>query len=203
MNQVTVYMDPTGCAQVGWTQAAGMPGDTRFNFKTPTNAAYPNTAGLNPQLVLKPYTTFCLNAYDIVVDDPVGASGFATIPGSVMVDRFQLEVYSRDPTGAPQRMIAAGKVDITGYAYTSTSPLSPATYAQGPSGPAGPAGATGAPGPTGQPGERGSRWYTGAGVPSGVIPDDRVDGDMYLDTTNGDVWRWSATTAQWMPFKGT
>lgn len=203
MNQVTVYMDPVGCAQIGWTQAAGMPGDTRFNFKTPTNAPYPGTAALNPQLILRPYTVFYVNAYDIVVDDPVGASGFATIPGSAMNDRFQLEVYQRDSTGAPQKMIAYGKVDISGISYGRLTPLGPATFSVGPSGPAGPAGATGAPGPAGQPGMRGSRWYTGAGVPTGSVPDDRVDGDMYLDTTNGDVWRWAAATTMWVPFKGT
>jgi hypothetical protein len=54
----------------------------------------------------------------------------------------------------------------------------------------------------GVPGMRGSRWYTGLGVPGGSILDDRVDGDMYLDESNGDVYRWSAGTAQWMSFKG-
>jgi hypothetical protein len=36
-----------------------------------------------------------------------------------------------------------------------------------------------------------------------VIPDDRVDGDMWLDETTGDVWRWSAATSRWLAFKGT
>jgi len=37
---------------------------------------------------------------------------------------------------------------------------------------------------------RGSRWYTGAGAPDDTIPDERVIGDMYLDETTADVWRW-------------
>jgi hypothetical protein len=47
---------------------------------------------------------------------------------------------------------------------------------------------------------RGSRWYTGAGAPA-IVPDTRVEGDMYLDESNGDVWRWDGAT--WTAFKGT
>jgi hypothetical protein len=202
MNQATVYIDPVGHSTVGWTQAAGMPGDTRFLFKTPANLAYPNIADMAPQLVLKPYTNYCINAYDIVIDDPTGAAGLATIPGSVMVDRFHIEVYQRNTLGQPVRMLAAGRVDLNGYAYTSSSPISPATYAQGPSGPAGPVGSTGAQGPAGQPGERGSRWYTGAGAPTAALPDNRVQGDMYLDESTGDVWEWDASSSTWMSFRG-
>jgi len=39
--------------------------------------------------------------YDIVVDDVTGASGLATIPGSVMNDRFSVEVYTRNDQGQP------------------------------------------------------------------------------------------------------
>lgn len=54
-------------------------------------------------------------------------------------------------------------------------------------GPAGPAGAPGPPGPPGPPGTAGSVWIATAGPPVGPPPG--VDGDMYLDTTNGDVWQ--------------
>ena len=195
MNQSTIYIDPTGCSEVGWTQAAGMPGDTRFHFRTPGNLPYTAIVALSPQLVLRPQLTFDIHAYDITIDDPTGAAGVAIIPGSVMVDRFRIEVYERNSIGQPQRMLAAGRVAISGEAYTSSSPLSPASYSQGPAGPAGPPGPPGTGG-TGD-GTRGSRWYTGAGPPGLGIPDTRVEGDMYLDENTGDVYRWDATTAAW------
>ena len=199
MNQTTVYIDPTGASRVGWTQAAGMPGDTQFLFRTPGNLPYPGIAAMYPQLVLRPYTTYNSNAYDIAINDPTGAAGIATIPGSVMVDRCHIEVYSRNDLGQPQRMLASGRVEMHGFSYASTSPLSPATYSQGPAGPAGPQGASGVAGAPGGPGVRGSRWYTGLGTPAGV-PDTRVDGDMYLDENTGNVWRWS--DGSWRGFTG-
>ncbi|QUD15906.1 hypothetical protein [Nocardia phage KYD2] len=57
---------------------------------------------------------------------------------------------------------------------------------QGPAGADGAAGATGATGSTGATGPRGSKWFTGAGAPSGVSGS--VAGDMYLDTGTGDVY---------------
>jgi hypothetical protein len=202
MHQAVIYIDPTGAAPIGFAQAAGMPGDIRFDFKTQANLAYPNIADLYPQLVLRPFTQVQISAYDIVINDPTGASGIATIPGSVMNDRFGVEVYSRNSVGQPQKMLGVGRIDLTGYGYLSNSPLSPAVATVGPSGPAGAQGATGLPGAPGLPGARGSRWYTGAGAPGGAVPDTRVDGDMWLDETTGDVWRWDAGTSSWSAFKG-
>jgi hypothetical protein len=200
-HHATIYIDPTGPAPVGFAQAAGMPGDIRFDFKTQGNLAYPNVANLYPQLVLRPFTRPDIHAYDITIDDPTGASGIAIVPGVVMNDRFSIEVYSRNATGAPQRMIAVGRADLNGYGYVSTGPLGPASYPTGPAGPAGAVGATGAEGPPGGPGVRGSRWYTGAGAPSASVPPgERVEGDMWLNETNGDVWRWDGAT--WLAFRG-
>jgi hypothetical protein len=112
-----------------------------------------------------------------------------------MNDRFGIEVYARNSIGQPQRLLAHGRADLNGFGYTTSGPLGPASY------PTGPAGAIGPVGPMGQPGIRGSRWYTAAGPP-GVIPDTRVDGDMYLDESNGDVWRWADATATWARFTG-
>lgn len=201
MHQAVIYIDPTGPAPVGFTQAAGMPGDIRFDFKTQGNLAYPNVAGLYPQLVLKPFTQPYIHAYDIVINDPTGASGIATVPGVIMNDRFGVEVYSRNSTGQPQRLLAQGRVDLNGFGYMATGPLGPASYPTGPSGPAGPVGATGAVGPPGEQGLRGSRWYTGVGAP-GSVPDIRVDGDMWLDESTGDVWRWSSVSTMWARFTG-
>jgi hypothetical protein len=201
MHRAVIHIDPVGAVPVGFAQAAGMPGDIRFDFKTQGNAAYPNIAAMYPQLVLRPFTTRALYAYDIAINDPTGASGIATIPGTVMNDRFSVEVYERNSIGQPQRMLAVGRVDLTGYGYLGSSPLGPASYPQGPQGPQGPAGAAGAAGAPGADGTRGSRWYTGAGAPV-TVPDARVDGDMYLDENNGDVYRWSSGAMSWSAFKG-
>jgi len=201
MHHAVIYIDPTGPAPVGFAQAAGMPGDVKFDFKTQGNLAYPNIASLYPQLVLRPFSQPYVYAYDIEINDPTGASGIATVPGVVMNDRFAVEVYERNQIGQPQRMLAVGRVDLTGYAYQRSGPLGPASFPTGPAGPAGPVGASGVAGPQGDPGIRGSRWYTGVGPPLD-IPDLRVDGDMYLNESNGDVYRWSSTTRSWAAFKG-
>jgi hypothetical protein len=76
-----------GPDQIGFAQAAGLPGDVRFDFKLPTGFPYTAISSLNPQLVLRPFSRYGAFGYDIVVDDVTGASGLATIPGSVMNDR--------------------------------------------------------------------------------------------------------------------
>lgn len=191
MHQATIFIDPTGPAAIGFAQAAGMPGDIRFLFKTPNNQPFTEIAYLSPQLVLRPFTQPYVHAYDIEIDDPDGASGIATVPGVVMNDRFTAEVYTRTMLGAPTTLLASGQVSLNGYAYMRSGPLGPASYPTGPSGPAGPTGATGAEGPQGEQGLRGSRWYTGSGAPSASVPPgDRMVGDMYLDELTADVWRW-------------
>jgi hypothetical protein len=195
MHHAVIHIDPVGAAPVGFAQAAGMPGDIRFDFKTQGNLAYPNIASLYPQVVLRPFTTLQSHAYAIEINDPTGASGIATIPGSVMNDLFGVEVYTRNEAGQPQRMIAVGRIDLTGYAYRASGPLGPAAYSIGPQGPPG---AAGAPGADGSAGVRGSRWYTGSGDPA-AVPDERVPGDMWLDEDTGNVWRWDGAT--WRGFK--
>ena len=189
MHQAVIYIDPVGPAPIGFAQAAGMPGDIRFDFKTQSNLAYPDIASLYPQLVLRPFTDYGVKIYDIDINDPTGGSGIARVPGVEMNDRFNIEVYSRNAQGSPQRMLACGRADLTGYAYDRMGVLGPASYPEGPAGPAGAIGPTGAPG---DQGVRGSRWYTGAGAPVDV-PDARVVGDMWLDETTGDVWRWDGS----------
>lgn len=195
MHHGTIHIQPVGFSPIGFAQAAGMPGDIRIDFRTQSNQPYTEIAGLNPQLVLKPFHMPVANAYDIVIDDPTQASGLATIPGPVMNDRFRVEVYTRNASGNPQRMIAAGRVDLSGDAYQTYGPLSPASYPAGPAGPPGPMG------PAGLPGVRGSRWYTGAGAPASV-PGTRVDGDMWLDEATGDVWRWDGGLGAWTAYRG-
>jgi len=202
MHVAVIYMPLTGAAPIGFAQAAGMPGDIRFDFKAQGGWAMDMTS-YYPQLVLRPFTQPMTYAYDIDINDPVGGSGIVTVPGVVMNDRFHVEVYTRLPTGQPLDLLAYGRIDLTGYAYRGSGPLGPASFPTGPSGPAGLKGETGAQGPAGDPGLRGSRWYTGPGAPqNNFIPDDRVDGDMWLDESNGDVWRWNATAQTWSAFKG-
>lgn len=55
---------------------------------------------------------------------------------------------------------------------------------KGDTGNAGPTGPTGPIGLTGPAGPKGSVWYTGAGVPGTL----HVNGDYYLNSTNGDVY---------------
>lgn len=191
MHHATIFMPPVGFVSIGFAQAAGLPGDIRIDFKTQANAPYTAIASQYPQLVLRPVHRIATFAYDIVIDDPSEASGVASIPGPVMGDVCGIEVYTRNSDGNPQRMIAAGRVDLTGYSYASGEKLSPATYPVGPPGP---------PGATGPAGVRGSRWYTGVGAPTSV-PGTRVEGDMWLDEATGDVWRWSDVTG-WTTFKG-
>src|SRR5262245_46084290 len=109
MHHCTLHIDPVGATAIGFAQATGMPGDIRFDFRTPTGLAYPNVNLLYPQLVLRPCTKSGVHATDIVIDDITGASGLATVPGVVINDRFNVEVYSRNSDARPQRMLACGR----------------------------------------------------------------------------------------------
>jgi hypothetical protein len=197
MHTATIYVNPTLPDEIGFAQAAGMPGDVRFYFKGLDGTPYADIATLNPQLVMRPFTSSCIYGYDIDVHDVSGASGIAVLPASMMNDKFNIEVYTRNDQLQPQDMIACGRIDLTGYGYMIYSPLAPASYSVGPTGPAGPIGPRGV---QGDQGLRGSRWYTGAGPP-GAVPDARIEGDMWLDETTGDVWRWSDLSG-WTAFKG-
>jgi hypothetical protein len=197
MHEATIFVNPTLPDEIGFSQAAGTPGDVRFYFKNPDGLPYVEIADLNPQLVMRPLTSSGVFGYDIEVHDVTGASGIATIPGSAMNDRFNIEVYTRNELLQPQDMLACGRIDLTGYGYAIYGPLAPASYSLGPVGPAGPMGPRGV---QGEQGLRGSRWYTGAGAPGGAVPDIRIEGDMWLDETTGDVWRWSEGV--WGAFKG-
>lgn len=198
MHRAVVCINDIVPDAIGFTTASGMPGDIRIDFKTIAGIPYPHVDDLNPQLVLRPFTTTAIYGYDINIDDITGASGLATIPGSVMNDRFNVEVYTRNDYGQPQAMIAMGRIDLTGYGYKSSSPLSPAVATVGPMGPMGPQGPTGAQGPMGTPGTRGSMWFSGSGLPPSPFPTTLVDGDMWLNNDTGDLYRWDANAGTWM-----
>jgi hypothetical protein len=203
MHTATIYVNPTLPDEIGFAQAAGVPGDVRFYFKDPSGLPYADIVNLNPQLVMRPFTAGSIYGYDIDINDVTGASGIATIPASVMNDRFNIEVYTRNDQLQPQDLLACGRIDLTGYGYMVYGPLAPASYSTGPVGPAGAQGPRGVQGDIGAPGVRGSRWYTGLGAPGPAVPDQRIDGDMWLDESNGDVWRWDDGTRSWGAFRGT
>ena len=45
---------------------------------------------------VRPFTSSGAYGYDIAVHDVTGASGIAVVPASVMNDRFNIEVYTRN-----------------------------------------------------------------------------------------------------------
>ncbi len=45
---------------------------------------------------------------------------------------------------------------------------------------------------------RAARWFTGAGKPADVVLEGFADGDMYLDTVNGDVYQCQGTSWEWV-----
>lgn len=60
----------------------------------------------------------------------------------------------------------------------------------------GPQGATGATGAEGAPGARGNVWYTGEGKPT--FTSNVIIGDLYLDTTNSWVYRYTSEENGWL-----
>jgi hypothetical protein len=64
-------------------------------------------------------------------------------------------------------------------------------YSIGGIGATGATGATGGTGGTGAPGTPGTKWYAGPGLPNDGVG---IDGDFYLNTTNGDVYIKVGTT---------
>lgn len=137
---------------------------------------------------------------DAGVQGPVGAQGIQGQPGVSVDINGYVANYAALPNnplpGEAYVNTADGKLYFfDGTSFPSDGNGVPFVGPQGPQGPQGVAGvagadgATGAVGPagaTGATGERGSKWFTGAGVPSGVSGS--IAGDMYLDTQTGDVY---------------
>ena len=157
-------------------------------------------ATLLPQLVLLPRSTGGVFATDVVTVDGQLGYGKAQIPATALVDRagYNLELYQRVPAIAPEDppyptgLLAKGALILEGSSYQGWSPLAPiiVPVITGPQGPQGAPGADSTvPGPVGPKGQRGSIWTTGVGNP--VATGSEVEGDMYLDEGNGNVWRWS------------
>lgn len=131
---------------------------------------------------------------------PAGPSGATWYNGSGApsgslgaVNDLYLDTSSGDAykkTGASTWTFAAtlkGPIGQTGaQGPTGATGATGPTGAQGPTGATGPAGPTGPTGPTGPAGANGEKWYTGTTAPSSGTG---VDGDLYLNTTTGDVYK--------------
>lgn len=75
------------------------------------------------------------------------------------------------------------------------------TGPQGPQGPAGPTGPAGSTGATGPAGVRGSQWTIGTSAPSDLAPG-VLAGDLYLNSTTGDIYQFVAGKGWQMVMEG-
>lgn len=89
------------------------------------------------------------------------------------------------PTGPAGEAGAAGQRGSYWFTGTQAPPVGPMMPMAIPS--------QGGKGPAGPDGKRGFVWLQGAGAP--VTPQGL---DMYLDTSNGDVWQFDAISGTWM-----
>ncbi len=109
-------------------------------------------------------------------------------------------LYSWNAAGS--NWVNAGPISGPAGPAGPTGAVGPA----GPTGPTGPAGSTGAAGPqgiqgpigatglAGPAGSRGTGWFVGSGPPPASIPG-QIEGDLYLDQSNGDVYKLGAAPA--------
>lgn len=161
-----------------------------------------------PQFALLPRSSTAIYGYAMDVTDPANGGCEVSIPGTAIMDRngYNVEVYActapespGDPA-KPMGLMAQGVMQITGTAYRSLGPLGLISVptVTGPAGPVGPAGMDSTvPGPEGAAGRRGSMWWTAEGPPPGGFPEPALEGDMYLDTLTGDVWRYDESLGTW------
>jgi len=196
-----IDLSPVEPARIGFRIARGEKFREEFYFRRP-DGQVADITGMNPTLVLRPKSKPGAWGYPLDVAAPATGYGFVDIDGVFFNDAngYTAELYSTTEDGVPLDLIGLGEVAMTGGAYAYEGPLGPMTLPQGPEGPPGPVGATGAPGPQGQ---RGSKWFTSTHPPDNP---GGVDGDMWLETDTGNVWRWSADifgTMSWQRHMGT
>lgn len=195
--RATIVLNPIEPAGLSIRHALGVNLDLQIALQSQVGTPVDPTP-LLPQLALMPRSWPSIYAYDLpTIDGPLGTCG-AMVPGIALMDPagFNIEVYFRrvaDPATdppLPTSLAARGVLALQGSAYAAMGPLGMINVPviAGPPGPPGPAGAPGAPGQPGTPGTRGSIWLTGTGDPTVTVG--VLDGDMYLDELNGNVWRY-------------
>lgn len=209
----TIEWNPVEPVRIGFRQARGESFRCRFLFKRPELASGAvagqvvqgptplATIDESPQLVFRPRSRGGALGYDLTINDAVAGTADVAIDGAAFNDPagYYCELYTRDSSGHPLRMVAHGEVAFTGSAYAYEGPFGPMTLPTPPAGPPGPEGPAGAPstipGPAGEPGTRGTMWFTGEGPPAGG--ENFIEGDMYLDVSNGEIWRFDSSTGTW------
>lgn len=153
-------------------------------------------------------------------DKITGTSTTETVfSGSGITSARVNDMYLNTSTGAVYQCTVAGAASAAKWKYVgSIKGAKGDTGAQGPQGEKGATGATGpqgAKGDTGAAGTPGSKWYNGTGVTgtsttgtvfSGSGVSSARVGDMYLNTSTGDVYECTtagaASTAKWA-YKGS
>jgi hypothetical protein len=116
-------------------------------------------------------------------DTPYAAKDIGTTPTNITQNLPPIEPLP-GPTGPKGDTGAEGRRGSLWFVGTSAPPAGALVPMKVPT--------QGAKGETGEQGKRGFVWLTGAGDP--VTP---LDHDMYLNTTNGDVWQFDAATNTW------
>jgi hypothetical protein len=170
--------------------------DLTILFKD-NNGSAVNPDSLRSQFVLTGRSTGRVDvSSDVETYDTANGIGRVRVPGVMFADHngYALELYQRTPAvepadpALPVGLLATGVVVTSRSAYQAGQPFGAVSVPTvvGPAGPAGPAGV------------RGSIWYSAPGLPIGI---DAMMGDMYLDETSGDVYRFenTATGMAWVP----
>ena len=146
-------------------------------------------ATLLPQLAILPRSRGGIYAYDVEPVDGQLGLGTVNIPGTALIDMsgYTLELYQRrEPTapGDPKvatGLLAKGTMALEGKSYIQYGPLGMVNVPV----------VTGPPGPQGEQGPRGATWTSGIGAP--VVTGSEIADDMYLDTSTGNVWKFTGT----------
>lgn len=181
-----VHLSPIEPSPLSIRWPLGVPLDLRLLFHDQLYEHVDPTP-LMPQLALLPRSKGGVYLFDMTVDNPEEGSATVTIPGPLLVDTvgYSIELYTRreaanpeDPP-VPTGLAAVGVLRLEGSGYMKTGPGATVTI----------------PVITGPAGERGTIWTTGEGEPT--VNGSEIEGDMYLDTITGDVYRFNATTGLW------
>lgn len=190
----TIVINPIEPALLSVRSPFGVALDLSLFFQSQQLIAV-NPDTLMPQLALMPRSAGGIFATDVETTSAEAGIASVTVPGPVLTDPagFTIELYQRraaanpDDPPVPTGLLAKGVLALDGSAYSGSSVLAPITVpvVVGPVGPMG---------PQGEPGTRGSIWFTGDGDPTGTAG--FIDGDMYLNNLNGDVWRFNGEA--WM-----
>jgi len=153
--------------------------DLAVKMKTQRGETIDQTS-LYPQLILLPRSHGGAMPFDMEIDT-VDQSSRALVHGSFLTDvvGYNLELYQREAgtPPVPVGLLAKGHLATEGSAYTGFKGALIIV----------PPVVVGPPGPPGPTGARGSIWFSGTGAPVSVIG--AIEGDMYLDETTGDVYR--------------